>query len=824
MLFLYRFVSQMKKNLSIMFLCIVLQISCLNPLIAQFSGEWEKISELNRKSVPEKIELNSEADILLFEKGRLNLSNVYSIKFSNIDKLSKIADIVNSLPEIVEVYLSHCGNNLDDEIWKKIHFVDHLILEIQPEDTGVLHRAYQISHLKKVTFIFKETPKDWDFLLYYKQLPSIHVYGTMLPLDFYEMFEKLKFFHGLKELGVSIDFATDIPSNLNMLMSLKVLKLYDNLSRISNHNLAELHPERFNLSGILANDAPTLIRVYFYSEDFGLTQRENDYLTTMLMGKRTAYEPIQDFSEQVDKKTIDYFATPPVPVFNGVKGLKQPLESVKPKAEIFTIDTRKHNIIHTKNGFNVYIPANSLITSLNEVYQGKAQILFRQLSTPLDMFFMGLDMSMLKRPGTPNYSLGVGFEIDAVAGMQVLKIKENEIWRVEIPHKDTAAGFYFYDEESDKMLDYRLYRQMIENGKQAHVSYRFDEWMRNGNAERVFPLDNRSYLSRFGDPSNFFVFDEHNSIEKIYKHQGYYVKKENEWSVNPSKDFVKIKSGKALFRLIKENPKNQQKGDVFFTLNDKFDSKLFPEMKFLKRRLFKSAGSENSKEFSAQFRRGKYYVDYILETDSRDGKWRLILKSTEGYEEIIVEPGFYNKRGKLLKSNANTRVLNKFKSKITDKQEAFNQYLDQRKLEYTQFYDNRQAVFLKKGQFHTEFIRQTGLFGMLNVVPQENPIEFYINLSDDNGIPIDAKDIFVIDKKTGYSKRIAQGNQKLNPNLLSMIICVDFNGNIYYLKGDEITKHGFSDGSIYFLKLHYHPYPVRSVAEFQNQINYKRIP
>src|SRR5690606_21407242 len=111
--------------------------------------------------------------------------------------LSKIADIVNSLPEIVEVFLSQCGNNIEDDIWKKIHFVDHLILEVQPEDTGVLHRAYQVSHLKKITFIFKDTPKDWSFLLYYKQLQNIHLYGTFLPMDFHEMFEKLKHFHNL---------------------------------------------------------------------------------------------------------------------------------------------------------------------------------------------------------------------------------------------------------------------------------------------------------------------------------------------------------------------------------------------------------------------------------------------------------------------------------------------------------------------------------------------------------------------------------------------------------------------------------------------------
>jgi hypothetical protein len=320
------------------------------------------------------------------------------------------------------------------------------------------------------------------------------------------------------------------------------------------------------------------------------------------------------------------------------------------------------------------------------------------------------------------------------------------------------------------------------------------------------------------------LFDEHSNYEKLFKFQKYFVGKDYEWDPKTAKQSFKIKNGKALFRIDKKRPKNSQKGDVFFTLSDKFEGKFFPEMKLLKNKLFKYAGSENSKEFNARFRRGKYFIDYILETESRDGKWRLIMKTTEGFEEIKVEPVFYKKTGKPMKKKANVRLLNKFTNKIAARQETFNQFLDQRLADYAEYYDQRQISFLKKGNLHTEFIRQTGLFGMFNIVPLENPVEFFIKLHDDNGLPIDSKDIFVIDKKTGFSKRIAQGNQKLNPELISMIICVDYSGNIYYLSGDDIKKTGFSDGSIYFLKLRFHPFPVRSVSEFMNQINYKKIP
>jgi hypothetical protein len=205
---------------------------------------------------------------------------------------SAILNRINKWQDVAELFLMSSGQDLTKQDFENLAHIEHLILKCSPYDSALLVNAASIPYLEKLTLIFDEQPENWDFLHYYKNIKSLHVYGNYLPESFSDMAKKLRYFHQLVELGLSIDYATDLPRSLNFITSLKILRLYDNNTRLNYQNNANVQAEKFNVVGQFANDQAAEVSIFYYADDYGLTFREVFYLQQVWNGKQTGYMPL----------------------------------------------------------------------------------------------------------------------------------------------------------------------------------------------------------------------------------------------------------------------------------------------------------------------------------------------------------------------------------------------------------------------------------------------------------------------------------------------------------------------------------------------------
>ncbi|MCO6494130.1 MAG: hypothetical protein J5I91_00415 [Bacteroidetes bacterium] len=809
---------------NLLFLVLILVFLSPYKIVAQFSGTWTSVENIGKRDRPNKILISSEIDYVTLQKKPKYLFETYSVKIDNMQSPKRIFTMLNQWQDISELYLKNSGSMLSDTDFANLKNIEHIIIEYESGDTNYLENIYKIPNLEKITLIFKEVPKTWDFLYFYKNITSLHIYGNFLSESFYDIVETLIHFPHLTELGLSIDYATDLPKNLNLLGELQILKLYDNLTRINYNHQAQVQPERFNINGVLGNDRPVSFSVLFYSEDYGLTVRESHWIESIWSGKRDIFNPSVDAFAS-NKGTRNLYILKPKPLFPSDINISTLLEYLYPRSETFTINTTENSIIHTESGCNLFVPAGSLVRKDGAVYSGKAFVSIRYMDDLINSAFRGLDMRVTKYRESPLYRSDVMIEIEISDGVFPLQFSGNMNIRLDMPISDTSSSFYFYDVESKGFLDYELYKSAFYGGSETvQTPIRYDEWLRNDLAKHHYMLDSRSFEDRFRNPDTYFLFDEGDKYERYFKSGKFYTTKEYQWEKNKNteKSSIKISEGKNLLKISKFSPKIKAKGDMFLQINDKMN--LFYELKTLRNVLFKFADTLSNKEFNAAYTRNKRYSDFRVEKDRENGKWQIVLKSDEGYKIIDVEPKFYRKNGKPYSEKKSNLIFSKFNKMRSQRSDAFENFIKQRLDDYSKFYQTRQNSWERKGNFKTVFIKSTGVYGFMSIDEnQPERITCFINYLDNNGIPIDVKYLFLIDKSNRNVYQFFKGNTSINLASTSLILCADYKGQLHYIDGDALRTYGLSDGSIYFLRLNSLAHPPRSIEDFKRYIKYDKI-
>lgn len=807
--------------------CFGLFFSLFGPVssFAQLQGHWTPLSQVNKKTFPEKICLQSRSDMERLVKQQQVLLQTYSLKLQRNVLDSNLFFVCNNWQDINELYLEVPENQSSIPLFENLRHIEHLILDFQGTQTDWIEELHKMPSLEKLTLIFREDPGQWDFLFYVKNLKNIHIYGPFLPLSFSDMSDKLMHFNHLTELGLSIDYATDLPRNLNLLPQLQLLKLYDNMSRINQNNLAQLQPERFTIQGVSGNDQPITLGVLFYAEDFGLTPREHHYIQSIWTGKRIPY--VQPLDLQVGRSRKDFFLLAPKPQFKKPESISLFVEDLMPSAEVFKINTSENAVIHTENGCNLFIPAHSLLSADGKPYTGHAFVSIRLMKEPIDMAFRGLDLKVGKFENSPLYNASTQIEIEVSDGTFPLKLNNRYNFKLELPVQDTLADCYYFDPETKVFVENELYKKVFLDNNEASIPIRYDEWLRQNSAKHFYKTDERKFQERFQDPENYFLFDNENKSEKYIPINNFLIGKAYDWEKNQQNNpkSITLKEGKGLLRIIKKsNKQNNKDKNIYFEISDK--NGFFPELKSFKNCMFKYADTLNSKEFNAAFTRNKKYSDMqiILEKDKGTEKMIVLLKSEEGMLELKAEKNLYSLNGKLLKEkNTNKRYQNYRKVQLK-RELLFNRFLEQRLQAYAEYYQKRQAEWEKKQRFKTVFIRQTGVYGFMQIAEKTEPqITCFFQYLDANGIPIDVKHLVMIDKKQGMVRKIKAGNVTFNPETLTLILCSDYKGQVHFIEGDNLRTQGIQDGSIYFLKLNSLPHPPRSVEEFKKYSKYDKL-
>lgn len=115
-------------------------------------------------------------------------------------------------------------------------------------------------------------------------------------------------------------------------------------------------------------------------------------------------------------------------------------------------------------------------------------------------------------------------------------------------------------------------------------------------------------------------------------------------------------------------------------------------------------------------------------------------------------------------------------------------------------------------------IHQLGTFGLMydrSVVFNTNIIAQY---TDESGLPIDVKDLFMIDSRYNTLFKVQSGNISFDPAYCSLIVASDYSGNLYYANKNDISASKLSNNSLTYIKLKKVNHSINSITMFNQLI------
>ena len=121
--------------------------------------------------------------------------------------------------------------------------------------------------------------------------------------------------------------------------------------------------------------------------------------------------------------------------------------------------------------------------------------------------------------------------------------------------------------------------------------------------------------------------------------------------------------------------------------------------------------------------------------------------------------------------------------------------------EFKAFSNERIKGLQKDNKISEIKIHQLGTFGFLfdkSPVFSTNIIAQY---TDETGLPIDVKNLFLIDSRYNSVFKIQVGNISFDPNNVSCIVATDYSGNLFYANKSDISASNLSNNSLIYIKL-----------------------
>ena len=138
---------------------------------------------------------------------------------------------------------------------------------------------------------------------------------------------------------------------------------------------------------------------------------------------------------------------------------------------------------------------------------------------------------------------------------------------------------------------------------------------------------------------------------------------------------------------------------------------------------------------------------------------------------------------------------------LNDKGKSFNEDNEKRRLDYESFLLNKKNLMLKNNSATELKINQLGSFGFYYYIKPQHTTNIIAQYTNDKGIPIDVKDLYLIDTRYNSCFKIQVGNLSLTPNSTKMIVAVDYDGVLYYANKGDIAGMNLMDNSLVFIKL-----------------------
>jgi hypothetical protein len=392
---------------------------------------------------------------------------------------------------------------------------------------------------------------------------------------------------------------------------------------------------------------------------------------------------------------------------------------------------------------------------------------------------------------------------------------------VIMPAATDSAVNYFFDYESNSWQDLNLYNQVFANNFVPTDFYKIETPKQH---TAYYQFDTSSFNARFNGPHNYFLNDKGNGNQLLFRKKSYYTDLDRTWVKDYNQagrlNGIRVKNGKALVKVQKVIPKVRNKERQYFKVLDKTEQKIVPELAAIKGINFNvRINPENKKEFNDNYvREVKFFDVRIHYTEGREF-CEITLKTTEGFRKLNA----------YITDSEDKEVI---KSQLKKFKKAYEQYLKikaRRALEfntlntlrydeYKQFSSQKIKELEKKSQFSEIKIQQLGTFGLLYTREPVFSTNLIVQYTDLTGIPIDVKELFLVDTRYNTVFRVQAGNITFDPGTTQYFVATDYSGNLYYANKNDIMASNLSNNALTYIKMKKVDPNLNNVAFFNNLV------
>ena len=769
------------------------------------------------------LELSQNKDIDQFIANAQQYTFIEALKINgtaetDLSKVLKAADIGAYIKELnlIDFAGAFNSNSFDSSC-----NIETLHIKINEEHLNDLIYLRALKHLENVYLFIEGKPEGLNALAYLPTLKELHIIGEFLPKDLIQVCLYTKAQTSLQTLGISLDRITDLPKDVLKMKTLSKLYLYDNLSVFTNKGIDDLDDQSFSMSFSSYDDEVRAINIHYCSNNGDLAEFEMNYLQGIYKGEiYTAI--VEEQSVENSKEPVIPFKTAFQPDFPHTSEFNPLYPRITPYTEYFSVSNHKPSMLYSNTGMSISIPENAFVQTDGNPVQGTVYLRLIQIKDVSDILFAGLNL----KNGFTQLSNQYLFNLQATGEKQAVKLKEGYQIKVDLPCNKDSTQSYFFDYESNSWQDLNLYNQVFESSFEPLDFYKIQHAL---NLQARYQFDTTLFNERFYSAKHFVLNDAQISSQMLYKRDGLYTELDRTWNKEFNNDGrlkgVKIKRGKTYIKIQKVIPKERNIERQYFKLLDKTEQGIFTELQAFKSVNFNTViDPEQKKAFQENFVKNTKYFDVkVMYTAGKD-YCEIVLKTNDGFRKIKaficdVDDEKINKK-QVLKF---MKVYKKYNALRYKREQSFNLNNQIRFTEFKAYISDKQTAVakaqgLKKDQAFTEIkMQQLGTFGLMTTRESSFSTNIIAQYTDESGLPIDVKALFMIDKRYNTLFNVQVGNIAFEPDQLSAIIAIDYSGNLYYANKNDVPASQLSNNSLTYIKLKKLPQGIQQTSAF-NQL------
>jgi len=764
----------------------------------------------------DRIVLRSAADVDLLMKNYRKLYGTVGIRVDGPVPLDAVAEAVFRLDELLELDLRQWQGEPNAETLAKLWQVEEIGIHISEQNEALLEKFPDLSKFRSVVLQFDAVPDDFSFFKSLSHLHRLWLIAPFSPADLQKVFRELQRFPKLDHLGISLNRFADLPYSARKLKSLRELTLIDNLSWLANKGWQELKTERYSINYTDTTGMGRKLNLVYLSDDVDLYPNDWEHLRKVFPNQVLAdYQQDNDTLTPAGQSVLP-FAARPRPTFAHHPGYQALFPEMEPRRNVYEIDPTQNNILYSVNGNCLMVPSNSLVLADGSLPQGKITVSLREMQRAEELLSHGAPTAFDSARTRFFLSQRYLADIRAVYNNQPLQVKPGNFLRLYARmNADSSDRFYALDEKNGRWNHFREYDYHFDDANLRVTD--FYSWFKDSSARRHYATDQTPLGQRFLSGDHYYCLPNLVNEAWLYEENGMYVRYSETKPTAGDKTY-NLRRGKSLIAVQKAFvDRNKEKGVVKFTLFDRSEGMLFPELKAFKGYTFAYTGKFNSKAFSQEYIFHRKFFDVRVEMEGTQAV--VLLKCEDGFVRIPVDIS-YHPTGNTDKARKTFRKhYQRYRRLLVQKEQAFNtQMRGEYKEKIRESESRRTAPIGRAAYTENEFrIRSLGVFAWGHPEQQNDSMHLLVKFTDGGGLPVDVKTAFLLLKQpyTLYMLPKAETFEvQYRPDRFVCMGCLDYKGNVYVLNHERIGTLEVQTNSLLYLPANEVARPLRNRKEY----------